>query len=439
MSSATPLLDTRPHVLVIGNNETPTDRRVWLECTALRDAGFAVSVISPGLHEAPLYECLDGIHVHRYRTSRRAGSPLAFVWYFAKSWLAIVRLAGRVWRRRRFAVVQACNPPDTYFTIAALFRPFGVRFLFDQHDLCPEIYTDRFPRPSRVVRVVLRVLERLTHRLADHVITVNDSCRDLLLSRTGTRPDELTVVRTGPDLERLRLVAPDPELKRGRRFLCAYLGVMGPQDGVDLVLHTVRHLVHEVGRDDIQFVLMGDGQCLPELEELARELEIEPWVDFTGWADDALISRVLSSSDLGLQPDRRTPFTDLCTMLKTIEYLAFGLPVVAFDLVESRRIAEGAADFVTDESPPGYARAIQELLDDEDRRARMSVAALRRARTELSWERNKHRYVDVVRRLVHSESSQPRRPTTDPTQEHTAPLGEPAGFGHDQWEGRHGN
>ena len=437
MSRAT----STPHVLMISNNATPTDRRVWLECTALRDAGFAVSVISPGTDDAPRIECVDGINVHRYPPSQRAGSPLTFVWYFAKSWLSVLRLAGRIWRQRRFVLIVACNPPDTYFTIAALFRTFGVRFLFDQHDLCPEIYGDRFPHPSRTVRALLLALERLTHRVADHVITVNESCRELLLARTSTSPNELTVVRTGPDVERLRLVAPEPELKHGRQYLCAYLGVMGPQDGVDLVLHAVRHLVHELGREDIHFILMGDGQCLPELKALARELAIEPWLDFTGWAGDATISRVLSTSDLGLQPDRRTPFTDLCTMLKTIEYLAFGLPVVAFDLTESRRAARDAGLFVADATPQGYAHAIEELLDDPDRRTQMSAYALHRSRTELSWDLGRHRFVEVVRGLACREQRHAgRRPAAVTTQSQTSPLDKAAGLGHEhQREGRHGH
>jgi glycosyltransferase involved in cell wall biosynthesis len=422
-ASVTTALDTRDHVLVIGNNGTPTDRRVWLECTALHEAGFAVSVISPGTPDVPMRERIDGIDVYRYRTPTRAGSPMRFVLSFASSWLSTLRLACSIWRRRRFAIVQACNPPDTYFTIAALFRPFGVRFLFDQHDLSAEIYRDRFERPSARTHTLLLALERWTHRVADHVITVNESCKDLLIARTSTTPAHLTVVRTGPDVERLRLVAPQPDLKRGRRFLCAYLGVMGPQDDVDLVLRAVHELVHELGRDDIQFILMGDGQCLSELKALARDLAIEPWVDFTGWADDATISAVLSNSDLGLQPDRRTPFTDLCTMLKTVEYLAFGLPVVAFDLTESRRTAGEAALFVEDETAVSYARAIVSLLDDPERCAEMSAHALWLARTVLAWDGQKNAYVEVVRGLIGRRRCRRRSMTrmrTGPTTWHTA-------------------
>jgi len=408
----------RPHVLMICNNGTPTDRRIWLECTTLRDAGFAVSVISPTHGSQPRRERIDGIDIYRYHPLLRRGGARRMALSFAVSWLHTARLAATVWRRQRFQVIQACNPPDTYFPLAVLFRPFGVRFVFDQHDLCPEIYLDRVAQPSSLVHRALLALERWTHRTAAHVVTVNESCKDLLVSRTGTPRDQITVVRTGPDFARLQLAGRRAELKNGRRFLCAYLGIMGPQDGVELVLHAIDWVVHGLGRDDIQFILLGDGQCLTDLKRLATELDIEPWLEFTGWADDELISAALSTADLGLQPDRRTPFTEMCTMLKTVEYLSFGLPVVTFDLVETRRTARGAAAYVAEENAAGYAEMITELLDAPERRAAMSALALRRARTDLSWESQRDIYVDVLRAVVEGpgavgQPAAPARPRED--------------------------
>jgi glycosyltransferase involved in cell wall biosynthesis len=393
-------------VLVIdANNPVPRDRRVWLQCRALAGHGIDVSVICPGPAPLARYEEIDGVQVHRYSTSRTSSATRAYFADYVLSLLRTLRLAIRIWRRHRFDVIQTCNPPDTYFVVASLFRLAGARFVFDQHDLSPEIYTDRFTPASRSVLRVLTALERMSHRRADHVLTVNESCRELLLSRTRTAPERLTVVRTGPELARLRVGPPIDELRNGRRYLCAYLGVMGPQDGVRLVLEAAQRIVHGMGRDDIQFVLMGDGDRFPELQRLAAELDIEPWLTFTGFADDETICRYLSTSDLGLQPDQLTPFTDLCSMVKTIEYMAFGLPVVTFDLKETRRSAAGAARYVAVESPAAYAKAIVDLLDDQDLRASMSRVATRRARAELSWQRQAPIYLQVMRSVIQDSRS----------------------------------
>ena len=391
----------RPRMLMIDvNNDVPTDRRIWLECQALAEDGFDVVVICPARSSAIRREVIDGIRIRRYATSRRTGRKLGYVVGYVVAWLQTARLLVSEWRRRPFDVVQLCNPPDTYFPLAALARVLGAKFLFDQHDLCPEIYHDRFGGRRGVIPYTLLALERWTHRVADHVITVNDSCRDLLLSRTSTAPDRLTVVSTGPDFDRLRRGPAVAELRQGRRFLCSYLGVMGPQDCVDTLLEAIAVMVHDLGRQDVHFVLMGDGDQRPALVELARSLAIEPWVTFTGFADDDTISSYLSTSDLGLQPDRRTAFTDLCTMLKTVEYMAFGLPVVAFPLLETRRAAGPAAYFVDDESPLAFALAIIALLDDPELRARMGRSAEHRVRERLAWTHWKPIYVDVVRTLA---------------------------------------
>jgi glycosyltransferase involved in cell wall biosynthesis len=394
-------------VLIIdANNPVPRDRRVWLQCRALAADGIDVSVICPGPAPLPRYEEIDGIRVHRYSVRMRSGGLLAYLEDYASSLFRTMRLAVHIWRRHRFDVVQACNPPDTFFVVARLFRLLGTRFVFDQHDLSPEIYADRFPSASRVVLRVLTALERMSHRSADHVLTVNESCRQLLLSRNATPPDRLTVVRTGPELDRLRRQPPVEELRHGRNYLCAYLGVMGPQDGVHLVLEAAAELIHRMGREDVQFVLMGDGDRLPYLQRLAAELEIEPWVSFTGFADDDTICRYLSSSDLGLQPDQRTAFTDLCSMVKTIEYMAFGLPVVTFDLKETRRSAADAAFYVPVESAAAYASAIVALLENADLRTVMSTCATRRARDELSWQRQAPIYLGVMRSVIQDSRAQ---------------------------------
>ncbi|MDX6205689.1 MAG: hypothetical protein QOF39_1746 [Frankiales bacterium] len=389
------------HVLiVVENNSVPyDDRRVWMESVALVQAGMDVSVICPAMEGQKLRERLEGVEVFRFAAPADSGTAAGFVRSYAVSWLRVARLTMRVWRQQPFQVLQACNPPDTYFLLALLLKPLGVTFLFDQHDLCPEVYIDRFGRPSRLMLTVLRLLERLTHLVAHEVITVNESCRTLLLGRTSTKPSHLSVVRTGADLDRLHDVGVEEPLRRGARYLCCYLGEMAPQDGVEMVLRTAHELVVRRGRRDIGFALLGYGELLDDLRQLSAELGLADAVTFTGRADDAVISAYLSTADIALQPDVKTSFNDCCSMLKTIEYMAFGLPVVAFDLTETRRSVGEAGTYVISETPEAYADAVEALLDDEEGRAEMSRIGRARSRGELAWEPQKKTYVEVVSSL----------------------------------------
>ena len=393
----------RPHVLIIVENcSFPSDRRVWLQASTLRANGFDVSVISPSAapFDTSVHDVVEGIAVHRFVPPPETGTPASFARGYVAAWLKVAALAIRIYRRHPFQVIQACNPPDTYFALAAPFKRLGVRFLFDQHDLCPEVYAERFARPRRPVLAALRWLERRSHRGADHVLTVNESCRELLLSRTRTQADRLTVVRTGVDLARLHRAEPEAGLRNGRRFLCCYLGEMGPQDGVDLVLSAAEVLVHERGRDDVQFALLGFGERLPSLQAFATSRGLDEHVTFTGRVTSDTISRYFSTGDLGLQPDRKSDLSDLCSMLKTIEYMAFGLPVVALDLRETRRTAGPAALLLQEPDPATFADAVEELLDDPDLRSRMAEEGQSRAHGPLAWEHSASVYVDVVGELA---------------------------------------
>lgn len=396
---------SRPlRVLILIENETvPFDCRVWLQCQTLVAAGHRVSVIGPKGPGDPGYEVVDGVHLYKYRAAPSGSGVLSFLVEFAYSWIATAVLSVRVLLGPGFDVLQACNPPDIYFVLAACYKPLGKRFLFDQHDLSPEIYALRFPRPSPLALRLLCSLERLCHRTADHVITVNESVRELLIARTGSPPDKVSVVRNGPDLRRLHRVEPRPELRQGKRYLCCYLGVMGPQDGVDLLLRAIHVLTCELGRHDCHFLLMGFGDRLEELKRLATELGIQDVVTFTGRVGDAEIRASLSSADLGLSPDPKNAFNDVCTMVKALEYMAFGLPVVSFDLKETRVSAGEAAVYVQGSGPKAYASAISELLDSPERRARMRVAGRRRIEEALCWEHQKVAYLRTYDRLLSRE------------------------------------
>jgi glycosyltransferase involved in cell wall biosynthesis len=298
-------------------------------------------------------------------------------------------------------VLQACNPPDIFWPIARwLRRRDNSRFVFDHHDLCPELYDSRFPGKIELPKRGLLALERATFRTADHVISTNTSYAEIAIRRGNKAAAEVTVVRTGPDPDRLRRRAAVPELRRGRQHLVAYIGVMGPQDGVDLAVRAAAHVVHELGREDVTFTLMGGGDSWEELLALRDELGLQDYLELPGRVPDATVLDVLSTAAVGLSPDPKNALNDVSTMNKTMEYMAFGLPVVAFDLKETRVSAGDAAMYVESGDIAAYARAIVELLDDEDKRDAMGGRGRLRVEDELGWPHQRDAYVGVYDALV---------------------------------------
>ena len=390
-----------PRVLIIVQNlPVPFDRRVWLECQALVAAGYRVSVVCPKGKCDPSHEVIDTVELYKYRPYAPGGSKASFIAEYAYSFLATAWLTLKSRRKGRFAVMQACNPPDIFWPIALALRWLdGTKFVFDHHDLCPELFQSRFPDGPKLPYRGLRALERRTHRTADHVIATNDSYRDIAINRSGKAPEDVTVVRTGPNPEKLQRGAPDPGLCRGRRYLAAYIGVMGPQDGVDIVVRAADVVVHEMGRGDIAFTLIGSGDCFDELVALRDELKLAGHVEFTGRVPDELVKRILSTADVGLSPDPKNPLNDVSTMNKTMEYMAFELPVVAFDLRETRVSAGDAAVYAKPNDVHEYARAIVALIDDENRRAELGKLGRVRVEEELAWSHQERAYVGVYERM----------------------------------------
>jgi glycosyltransferase involved in cell wall biosynthesis len=363
-------------------------------------------VVCPKGKGDPSYEVVDTVRLYKYRPYAPGGSSLGFVNEYVYSFLATFWLALKARRAGRFAVLQACNPPDIFWPIAMFFRAVDrTKFVFDHHDLCPELYESRFPEGARLPYRGLRALERRTHRTADHVISTNDSYRKLAITRSGKAPEDVTVVRTGPDPERLKRGAADPGLRRGHRYLAAYIGVMGPQDGVDIVVRAAEIVVHKLGRTDIAFTLIGSGDCFDELVALRDELNLAGHVEFTGRAPDELVGRILSTADVGLSPDPKNPLNDLSTMNKTMEYMSFELPVVAFDLRETRTSAGDAAVYVKPNEIYEYAEAIVGLIDDEPGRKLLGKFGRARVEQELAWRHQERNYLDVYQGLINGDKT----------------------------------
>src|ERR1700733_15101104 len=362
------LVRVKPRVLIIVQNlPVPFDRRVWLECQALVSAGYQVAVVCPKGKGDPGYAVIDTVELYKYRPYAPGGSKLSFVAEYVYSFLATAWHTLKARRNGRFAVLQACNPPDIFWPIALMLRwADRTKFVFDHHDLCPELFQSRFPDGPALPYRGLRALERRTHRTADRVISTNDSYRDIAIGRSGKAPRDVTVVRTGPDPSKLKRGQEDAQLRRGRQHLAVYIGGMGPQDGVDIVVRAADIVVHEMHREDIAFTVIGSGDCFDELVALRDKLELSGHVEFTGRAPDDLVKEIMSTADVGLSPDPKNPLNDVSTMNKTMEYMAYELPVVAFDLHETRVSAGDAAVYVTPNDVHEYAAAIVALMDSEE-------------------------------------------------------------------------
>ncbi|MFI7385567.1 glycosyltransferase family 4 protein [Streptomyces sp. NPDC049813] len=371
-------------LVLVENLSVPFDRRVWQECTTLRDAGWDVHVICPqgSKRDTEAEAEIDGVRIHRYPLRAATGGPAGYLREYGSALWHTARLARKV---GPVHVVHACNPPDLLFLPALRLKRRGARFVFDQHDLVPELYLSRFDRGEDLLYRGVRALERLTYRAADIVLATNESYRDVAVRRGGKRPEDVFVVRSAPGTDRFRPVPAEAELKRGKPHLLCYLGVMGPQDGVDYALRALAELRDTLGRDDWHAVFVGSGDAHDAMVELAAELGLADQVEFTGRIPDAELVRYLSTADVCLSPDPRNPLNDVSTMNKVLEYMAMGRPIVSFDLREARVSAGDAAVYAPANDEGAFAALVAELLDDPAKRAEMGKIGQERISGRLSW------------------------------------------------------
>jgi glycosyltransferase involved in cell wall biosynthesis len=373
-------------LIVVQNLPVPFDRRVWLEATTLARHGATVSVICPKAKAwRKTHEVLEGIAIYRYPVPFEAAGKLGFMLEFAWCFLATALLS--LWIGlfgRGFDVLHACNPPDTFWLLGRFWKLFGRRFIFDHHDLSPEMFAAKFGRSEGVLHRALLWLERQSFRTADVVITTNESHRRIAQTRGGKQPGNVFVVRSGPDLARLQTYPADPAYRAGKPHLLVYLGEICKQDGVDYMVRAVKLLAAQ--RDDFHVLFVGGGPHQKAIRAYATEQGIDTLCRFTGRVNDEELCRILSSATLGIDPDPKTPWSDQSTMNKVIEYMHFGLPVVAFDLRETRVSANGAAVYAEPNSEAALAREVSALLDDPDRRAVMASAGRLRVRHCLAWD-----------------------------------------------------
>ena len=368
-------------LILVENLPSPFDRRVWQEATTLRSAGYGVSIICPtGKGYEKKFESIDGIDIHRYDLPNEAEGALGYLIEYSAAlfWTFLLSL------RIRFDVIHACNPPDLLFLIGGFFKLLGKKFVFDHHDINPELYEAKFGRRDWLYRALLAA-EYLSFRTADIVLATNDSYKRIAITRGRVDRSRVFVVRSGPSLVRVRRVPPDDKLKCGRRFLVGYVGVMGAQEGIDCLLRAVRHIVYDLGRTDIQFVLVGGGTSLGEMRALAARLGVAQYVTFMGRVPDDELLRALNTADVCINPDRANEMNDKSTMNKIMEYMALSKPIVQFDLTEGRYTALESSVYARRGDDVDFGNLIVALLDDPELRKAMGEFGYKRVRNELEW------------------------------------------------------
>jgi glycosyltransferase involved in cell wall biosynthesis len=372
--------------IVVENLPVPLDRRVWKEACALRDAGYRVSVICPkGKGFSTGYEALDGIDIYRHRVWEASGKA-GYIVEYTVALAAELFLVLKVFARTRFQILQACNPPDTIFLIGLLLKPLGVRFIFDQHDLGPELFEAKFGKRSGLLYRLVRLLELCSFRVATTCIVTNESFKDIAIARGGKRPESVFVVRNCPDLATFRRSQLRDGNRFGRSFLVVYVGFMGTQDGLNLLIDSIEHIVKRENRQDTHFLLVGGGTVLSNLQEVIATKDLGDFVTLTGQVSHDEVITYLSHADVGVAPDPKNAMNDNSSMIKIFEYMAFGLPVVLFDLKEGRRTAGPAALYAVPNDPVDFAHQISMLLNSRELREELGECGRRRIEERLNWD-----------------------------------------------------
>jgi glycosyltransferase involved in cell wall biosynthesis len=391
-------LEGRRILVIVENLPVPFDRRVWQETRALRDAGARMTVICPATKEFPKRrERLEDIDILRHPMPEEGARLVGYLAEYVAALFWETVLAWRVLLTGGFDAIHACNPPDLIFLVGAPFKLFGKKFVFDHHDINPELFEAKFGRQGLLWRG-LRFMERLTFATADMSIATNESYKAIAISRGGMDPAKVTVVRSAPDLRKVQRAPPNARWRNGRRFLVGYVGVMGEQEGIDLLLDAAAALVGR-GRTDVQFCLIGSGSSLAELRARCTRMGLDPYVTFTGRAPDADLFEMLSTADVCVNSDRVNPMNDKSTMNKVIEYMAFGKPMVQFEVVEGRFSAGDSSLYARPNDPIDMADKIEQLLDSDDERARMGAFGLARMASDLAWEHQAPKLVAAYTRL----------------------------------------
>jgi len=393
-------------LMIVENLPVPFDRRVWKEACALKDEGYQVTVLCPRAKgHTDNHVVLEGINIYRHPMAKEGNGVLGHIWEYGWALLWEIAYAWWIYVRSGFDIIQGCNPPDNIFLVALPFKLFGVKYIFDHHDTSPELYLAKYEQKGCMYTLLL-ILERLTYYFSDAVIATNHSYREIAVNRGRVDPQDVFVVRNGPDLASFKPVCPKPTLKYGKRYLVGYVGTMSHQEGLDILLDVVQEIKTQ-GRRDVHFTCIGGGPALAELCQLVKDRGLDDIINFTGRVPDQELLEVLSTADVCVNPDKPCKMNDISTMIKIMEYMALGKPIVQFDLTEGRFSAQEASLYSSAQNPvTEFAKNILWLLDHPEERKRMGEFGSRRVQQELAWKYSVGNLLLAYRHVSHHHAQQ---------------------------------
>jgi len=397
VSTGKPMFKGKHVLIIVENLPVPFDRRVWQEANTLTENGAKVSVICPKMKGyTKSFESINGIDIYRHSVTAEAKGAFGYLREYSVALFWEFVLAWKIFLKKRFHVIHGCNPPDLIFLVALIFKPFGVKYIFDHHDINPELYFAKYGKKDLFYRCLLG-LERLTFAAADYSIATNESYREIAIHRGKMKPEKIVVVRSGPKLDRLKLTPGNKKYKNGRNFMVGYLGVIGAQEGLDLLLESIKHIVYK--RRDVQFAIVGGGTELEKIKQLTSDMGLLEYIDYYGRVDDATMVDIISTADVCVNPDRPTEMNNLSTMNKIMEYMALKKPIVQYDLKEGRFSADHASLYASNTNTGDFADKIIWLLDHPEDRTRRGEYGYYKVVNELSWEYESRKLVDFFNKV----------------------------------------
>lgn len=395
-------------LIIVENLPVPFDTRVWQESTTLVQNGYSVCVICPkGKGYEKSFETIEGVHIYRHSLPEEASGFKGYVKEYGTALKEQLRIATHIYNKHGFDIIHGCNPPDDIYMVARKFKKYGVGYVFDHHDICPELFEAKFAGRGFLYEKVLYKsqlwLEKQTYKNADFAFVTNESYKKIAIERGGMDPDKVLVLRSGPRLERLKIQPPKPELKNGRTFMVGYLGVIGRQEGIQYLLEAAGILIKKRSRRDVCFGIVGGGTSLEEMKALSNNMGLSEYVTFTGRVSDEIMLDYLNTADICVNPDEYNSMNDKSTMNKVLEYMALGKPIVQFDLTEGRYSAGEASLYARKNDPEDMANKIEELLDDPEKRRIMGEFGRNRIVNELSWEHTSKALLEGYERYFNGE------------------------------------